>query len=246
MRLKMTSLLFNIVIIAYLISNCGNSPMDVANKGQLQMRISFAEEINKASTLRESAIIDQMRVTVSNSNGGDVAFSDLIQNGPRWEGEIELDPADDLTVTVEASENSVLRYAGSSSGVNVQADETVEVDITISNPAIYNIQLTPSSPESLRFNERVNIFFRYLTNETSGVEISGFPFSNSSLTLNWSVGSIDQRQFYRVGSGSGTDSFTITSGDATVDQIEFKMRNAADLNDVLKVDFLSVEYIFSQ
>ena len=58
MRLKMTPLLFSIVIIAYLISNCKNSPMDVVNKGQLQMRISFAEEINKASTIRESANID--------------------------------------------------------------------------------------------------------------------------------------------------------------------------------------------
>ena len=52
------------------------------------------------------------------------------------------------------------------------------------------------------------------------------------------------RILYPVGSGSGTGSFTITSGDTTsVDQIEFKMRNA-DLSRVLKLDFVQMEYKF--
>ena len=247
MRLKMKPLLFNIVIIAYLISNCGNSPMDVVNKGQLQMRISFAEEINKASTLIESAIVDRrITVTVFNSNGGVIASSDLTQNGTRWQGEIKLDPADDLTVKAEVFDEFVLHYTGSRSGVNVKAGQNTQVEIPLFNVEshnIFNIQLSPPSPASLAFNEDVECTFDYTTPE-SGVQIFGFPFSNGSLTPNYVV--VSGAPLYPVGSGNGTASFTITSGNANVnvDQIEFKMFNA-DQSQILLRIFIPVMYNFS-
>jgi len=241
MRLKMTPLLFNIVIIAYLISNCENSPMDVVNKGQLQMRISFAEEINKASTIRQSASINRMTAELSDSTGGFIDDTDLTQSGTMWEGEMKVVPARNLTLTVKALEDLALQYAGSSSGFDVQAGRSTRVGIDLSRDAIFNIQLSPPSPASLSFGDSVMLNFDYLTDFEEGVQIYGVPFTDRSETPNWDI----PPSLFPVGSGSGTGSFTITSGDTTtVDQIEFVMFTA-DQSRVLYMHRTSVEYTFS-
>jgi hypothetical protein len=105
---------------------------------------------------------------------------------------------------------------------------------------ISNIQLSPSSPASLIFNQNVDITFDYTTEEAGGVRIFARPFSSGSLTSNYAAHSSPN---YPVGSGSGTGYFTITSGAAIVDQIRIRMYN--DDQSVLLLEFfIPVEYHF--
>ena len=105
---------------------------------------------------------------------------------------------------------------------------------------ISNIQLSPSSPTSLTFNQNVDITFDYTTEEAGGVRIFARPFSSGSLTSNYAAHASPN---YPVGSGSGTGYFTITSGVAIVDQIRIRMYN--DDQSVLLLEFfIPVEYHF--
>ena len=52
---------------------------------------------------------------------------------------------------------------------------------------VTNIDLTPDTPNILRFNESVNITFDYSTTEPSGVRIFARPFTNGALTPNYAA-----------------------------------------------------------
>ena len=130
----------------------------------------------------------------------------------------------------------VLVAGGFDGSQNTDLTELFEITNSISN-----IQLSPPSPTSLVFDERVNITFDYVTNEAGGVRIFIRPFSNGLLTTNYAA---HPSPIYPVGSGSGTGFFTIMSGDATVDQLRIQMLNA-DQGVLLLEFFIPVDYGFS-
>lgn len=106
---------------------------------------------------------------------------------------------------------------------------------------ISNIQLSPSPHASLALNQRVEITFDYTTNEAGGVRIFARPMSGGSLTPDYAAHGSPN---YPIGSGSGDGYFTITAGDALVDEIQFRMFN--DDQSVLLLEFfVPVHYIFS-
>ena len=102
------------------------------------------------------------------------------------------------------------------------------------------ITLNPLSPNILPINQNVTISFTYATTETAGVRIFARPFTAGSLSPGYAASG---SSLYPVGSGTGSGSFTITSGDATVDQIRFQMLTA-DQSRVLFEGFIPVHYQF--
>ena len=106
---------------------------------------------------------------------------------------------------------------------------------------VTDISLTPDSPNILRTNEDVSLSFNYVTNDPSGVRIFVRPFTNGSLTPNYSA---HGSSIYPTGSGQGSGFFTITSGEVVVDQIRIRMTNA-DQSVVLFEAFLPVYYLFT-
>jgi hypothetical protein len=107
---------------------------------------------------------------------------------------------------------------------------------------VSGIVLTPSSPATLKNGQHVNITFNYTTNEKSGVRIWARPFVKGSLAPNYAA---HGSPTYPFGQGSGSGSFTITSGEVTVDHIRFQII-AANQNTLLHEYFLPVEYRFTE
>ena len=118
----------------------------------------------------------------------------------------------------------------------------IPVDYHFTDHALFNIQMTPPSPASLVFDEQVDITFDYTTNEAGGVRIFTMPYTGGAPTPNLSV---DGSPPYPVGSGSGTSSLTITSGETTVDQVRVWMMDAAS-SVVLSEVFIPVDYDFHE
>lgn len=106
--------------------------------------------------------------------------------------------------------------------------------------SIYNIQLSPPSPNTLAFGERVEIAFDYLNDSSGTVLIFARPFTNEELTPYYSA---HGSKYYPVGSGSASAFFTINSGEVTVDQIRFQMLNQ-NQSQVILEEFQPVQYHF--
>ncbi len=118
----------------------------------------------------------------------------------------------------------------------------VQYHYQVLSNSITNIQLTPSTPADLAFNERVEISFNYTTDQAAGVRIFARPYTNGSPTPNYAA---HGSPLHPVGSGSvSTAYFTVSSGEATVDQIRFRMVNA-DQTQVLLEFFRAVQYHYS-
>jgi hypothetical protein len=100
---------------------------------------------------------------------------------------------------------------------------SIPVDFLYAAHAIKNIVLTPEPPRCMLFNEDVNISFDYITTEAGGVRIFVRPCSGGNLTPGYGA---HGSPLYPTGAGSGTGYFSITSGNATVDQLRFQMLNA--------------------
>jgi hypothetical protein len=109
-----------------------------------------------------------------------------------------------------------------------------------SSHGIYNIELTPSSPSMAMFGHHVDIAFNYKTNQTGGVRIRVLPYTQGAATFNYSVSS---SPLYAIGTGSGSQYITITSGDADVDAIRFRMYTS-DYSTLLLELFVPVAYAF--
>ncbi len=117
----------------------------------------------------------------------------------------------------------------------------IPVDFRYAAHAIRNIVVSPASPRCMRFNENVTISFDYTTTEPGGVRIFARPFSGGSLTPNYGAsGSL----LYPAGNGSGAGDFTISSSNAIVDQIRFRMYNS-DQSQLLVEYFIPVNYPYS-
>jgi hypothetical protein len=89
--------------------------------------------------------------------------------------------------------------------------------------AVTNVTLNPATPNLLALGQNVNLTFDYTTSVAGGVRIFARPFTNGALSPSYAA---HPSPLYATGSGSGTGSFTITSGAVTVDQIRFQMYNA--------------------
>jgi hypothetical protein len=88
---------------------------------------------------------------------------------------------------------------------------------------VTHVVLAPRTPNILRINDSVTIDFNYTTSAAGGVRIFARPMSGGSLTPNYSASGAVVSP---VGSGTGSQNFTITSGNPTVDGIRFQMEDA--------------------
>jgi len=105
---------------------------------------------------------------------------------------------------------------------------------------VSQIRLSPATPNILKFGQNVTVGFKYDTTEAAGVRIFARPFSGAALTPNYAA---CPSPLYPFGSGSGTCTFTISSGNATVDRIRFQIWDAG-VTKVLYTIFVPVNYQF--
>ena len=139
-----------------------------------------------------------------------------------------------------------LKYTGYqdwSQTIQVVAGETTYVTAspTPYEHSISNIQLDPPSPELPKVfikTIQVEVTFDYTTAETGGVRIFVLPYTDGSLTPNYTS---SESPLYPAGQGKGEGDFTIQSKGVTVDQIKFQM-TSADKSRVLYESFISVNY----
>ncbi len=100
------------------------------------------------------------------------------------------------------------------------AETSVATNYHFTDHPITNITLSPSSPANMTINNQVTITFNYSTTNPEGVRIYLLPFTSGGPSPNYGVcGS----PIYPAGNGTGDCFFTIRSGQADVDQIQFKV-----------------------
>ncbi len=87
---------------------------------------------------------------------------------------------------------------------------------------IYNIQVNPTTVAAMQWNQDVTITFNYKASTAGGIRIFARPMSGNALTPAYAASG---SPLYPVGTGAGTQSFTITSGSAVVDKIRFQVYN---------------------
>jgi hypothetical protein len=94
--------------------------------------------------------------------------------------------------------------------------------------SVTSIGMSILSPNVVKFGQNITFTFNYDTNQAAGVRIFVRPISidasgNDILTPNYGAcGS----PLYPVGSGSGSNCFTILDGNATVEKIRIQMWDA--------------------
>ena len=92
------------------------------------------------------------------------------------------------------------------------------------NPTLVrSLVLAPGTPNILRFGQNVTVRFAYRTNQAGGVRIFARPMTGAGLTPNHAA---CESPLYPVGTGTGSCSFTIQSGAATVDGVRLEIWNA--------------------
>jgi hypothetical protein len=106
--------------------------------------------------------------------------------------------------------------------------------------SLSDIQFSPASPSALPFGQSVTVNFSYNVSEAGGVRIFVLPFTNGTATPNYGVSG---SPLYAVGTGSGSGTVTILSGETNVDNIRIRITNA-DQSTVLEEFFVPVVYHF--
>ena len=104
---------------------------------------------------------------------------------------------------------------------------------------VYDIQVTPNTVAALQWNQDVTITFNYKTSQASGVRIFARPISGSSLSPSYAASGSP----LFTGSGTGSQSFTITSGNVIVDKIRFQVYNANQSQLILEF-YVPVKFYF--
>jgi hypothetical protein len=104
--------------------------------------------------------------------------------------------------------------------------------------SISGVSLSPSSPNTLPTNDKVNISFNYST-PSGNVRIFARPMYNGSLAPNYAA---HGSPVYSAPSGAGTGYFTLTTA-GNVDQVRFQIYNATT-NALLYTTYRSVSYSF--
>jgi hypothetical protein len=105
---------------------------------------------------------------------------------------------------------------------------------------VTQVGLTPRTPNIIAFNQYVTVRFSYNTNEAGGVRIFARPFSGTTISPNYAA---CPSPLYPVGTGTGSCTFTITSGATTVTRIRFQMWNDSQTQ-LLFQTFIPVNYQF--
>jgi hypothetical protein len=106
---------------------------------------------------------------------------------------------------------------------------------------VTQVSLSPRTPNVLKDHQIVTISFNYNTTEAGGVRIFARPYSGSVPTPNYGASG---SPLYPVGTGTGSQNFTITGGNATVNRIRFQMWNAGQTTLLYDV-FIPVSYQFT-
>jgi hypothetical protein len=105
---------------------------------------------------------------------------------------------------------------------------------------VTGIDLSPLTPNILKFGQNVTVSFTYDTDDAGGVRIFVRPMTGDLLTPNYAAcGS----PLYPVGSGVGSCTFTITDVNAIVDTIRIQMWNANQTTKLFQAK-LPVHYRF--
>lgn len=103
---------------------------------------------------------------------------------------------------------------------------------------VTEVSLTPDSPNILANGQQVTVRFKYRTTDTGGVRIFARPYTDNNLTPNYGAcGS----PLYAFPSGSGSCTFTISTGSVNVDNIRFQMYNANQTTRLFEA-FIPVHY----
>ena len=106
--------------------------------------------------------------------------------------------------------------------------------------SVTHITLNPATPNILTDQEKVSIAFSYTTTQPEGVRIFARPFVGTTPAPGYAA---SPAPISPVGSGSGTQFFTLSSGNVTVNRIRFQMFNAAQTK-LLFEAYLPVSYEF--
>lgn len=127
-------------------------------------------------------------------------------------------------------------------GIILLAFTTVSNGTRITTPgnSVTKISLNPGTPNILLNNQKVIITFSYATTEAAGVRIYARPITAGAPTANYGASGAG---ISPMGSGTGTQNFTISTANVKVDQIRFQMYNAAQTT-VLFEAFIPVYYEF--
>lgn len=105
---------------------------------------------------------------------------------------------------------------------------------------MYNIQINPNTVAAMQWNQNVNISFSYKASTAGGIRIFARPMSGNALTPSYAASG---SPLYPVGTGTGTQSFTITSGSILVDKIRFQVYNDAQTQLLLQF-YVPVKFSF--
>ncbi len=126
----------------------------------------------------------------------------------------------------------------------VNADQTIIIDEFFIPVDLHfsTTKITDIIPEAGMFpfnNEDREVTFNYSTTEPAGVRIFLRPWTNGTITTDYTAsGSI-----LYMDSGAGSGSFSVASGNQRVDHVRFQVTNS-DQSEVLMELFYPVEYTF--
>jgi len=150
------------------------------------------------------------------------------------------------TITAATVRSGIDVYTGNpatqSKTVTAGSSTTATVAYTLSPTRITSYTLSPTSPGTRIFGQDVTVSFNYATDQSGGVRIFARPLTGGSLSPNYAACS---SPLYAAPSGSGTCTFTLTTGTGpvTVDQVRFQIYTA-DQSTLLYEAFVPVSYTF--
>jgi hypothetical protein len=112
--------------------------------------------------------------------------------------------------------------------------------VSAAGHSVTGITFNPPTPNVLVHNQKVTISFSYATTQAGGVRIFARPFTGTAATPGYAASGAN---ISPTGSGTGSQFFTITSGNVTVDRVRIQMWNANQTVLLFEV-FLPVHYQF--
>lgn len=95
------------------------------------------------------------------------------------------------------------------------------VTYDVQQASVFNVYTDPPSPVGWLIGEDLEVYWEYAADED--VRIWARPYTNGGFTPNYTA---TGSPIYPAGTGLGDGTFTITSGDVTVDEIFFRITNA--------------------
>lgn len=112
--------------------------------------------------------------------------------------------------------------------------------VTAAGHSVTKVKLDPPTPNVVLHGQNVTVSFSYATTQPGGVRIFARPFVGAAAAPFYAASGAG---ISPTGSGTGTQTFTITQGSITVNRIRIQMWNAAQTV-LLFEAFLPVHYEF--